>query len=287
MLRIHIPQTLHGQFLALLALPVVFFVLAGGYYSFVCLPENRNRAEQSRQQQESANDGQQIIFTPIGPLLVPPKHQRQAIWPNDRGDSENQEGSPFCDTRFTDVLLVIFTYCLVVIGWVGIRSSELTLRSLERADLSLLLGDHELPQVLINAAHAIGLVSARPQITWRFFNNGRSAASIDGIRAGYVLTTEEFPPDDAPFMGTQSINFLDATVASRDHSSEFYELRLESSLSRADLDSLAAGGACVFFFGAINYTDVFDGDRETVFCMRSERDGTLRYWGGRKYNYRK
>jgi hypothetical protein len=43
-----------------------------------------------------------------------------------------------CDeTKLTDLLLVYFTYCLVVVGWYGIRSNELTVKNLERAFLSV------------------------------------------------------------------------------------------------------------------------------------------------------
>jgi hypothetical protein len=41
------------------------------------------------------------------------------------------------DTKFTDLLLAFFTYCLVIVGWFTIRSSERTVQNLERAFLAV------------------------------------------------------------------------------------------------------------------------------------------------------
>jgi hypothetical protein len=54
---------------------------------------------------------------------------------------------------------------------------------------------------------------------------------------------------------------------------------------KAIIDQLSAGALAIFFYGGINYTDIFGDEHVTVWCMRSERDGTYRYWGGQKYNY--
>jgi hypothetical protein len=42
---------------------------------------------------------------------------------------------PANEYRVTDVLIVFFTYCLVIVGWFGIRSNQRTVRDLERAYL--------------------------------------------------------------------------------------------------------------------------------------------------------
>ena len=41
------------------------------------------------------------------------------------------------ETKFTDLLLAYFTYCLVIVGWFTIRNSERTTQNLERAFLQI------------------------------------------------------------------------------------------------------------------------------------------------------
>src|SRR5262245_23378725 len=41
------------------------------------------------------------------------------------------------ESKFTDLMLAFFTYCLVIVGWFTIRNSERTIRNLERAFLSV------------------------------------------------------------------------------------------------------------------------------------------------------
>lgn len=40
-----------------------------------------------------------------------------------------------CNASPTDIALVFFTYCLVVVGWVTMRSNEKTMREIERGRL--------------------------------------------------------------------------------------------------------------------------------------------------------
>jgi hypothetical protein len=42
----------------------------------------------------------------------------------------------FWDIRFTDIAVVLFTYCLVVVGYFTMKSSEKTVRDIERAQVS-------------------------------------------------------------------------------------------------------------------------------------------------------
>ena len=47
---------------------------------------------------------------------------------------EYLEGSGFCDeAKITDLALVLFTYCLVIVGWFGIRSGERNTEATERS----------------------------------------------------------------------------------------------------------------------------------------------------------
>ena len=70
--------------------------------------------------------------------LAEPKHQ----------DTENHSEQPdksisafarrvICDARSTDIGIMFFTYCLVIVGWFGIRSDERSTEAVERAYLFL------------------------------------------------------------------------------------------------------------------------------------------------------
>lgn len=71
-----------------------------------------------------------------GPRLFLPKQEQQTYQLNARAENagENGPASLLCDElRITDVGIVFFTYCLVVVGWFTLRSSEQTARKAERA----------------------------------------------------------------------------------------------------------------------------------------------------------
>jgi hypothetical protein len=42
----------------------------------------------------------------------------------------------FCDAKITDLAVAYFTYCLVIVGWFGIRGSQKAAEIVERAYLS-------------------------------------------------------------------------------------------------------------------------------------------------------
>jgi hypothetical protein len=87
----------------------------------------------------------------------------------------------YCDeSRFTDFLIAYFTYCLVVIGWFGIRSTEANSESLERA-------------YIFHGYSPLEFRGSQAKFTLVMINSGRMPAVIKEI--GYkFLTRADLPP---------------------------------------------------------------------------------------------
>ena len=60
-----------------------------------------------------------------------------------------------CKSDMTDIALVFFTYCLVIIGWATMRSNELTMREIERA--RVFAGPYSNVQPLLDGTFEIGI----------------------------------------------------------------------------------------------------------------------------------
>ena len=214
------------------------------------------------------------------------REQRQTGANQDAAPNQGREDDPkplLCDTRLTDILLVFFTYCLVIVGWATMRSNEDTVKRLERADITPLPGNITLRTIIAQAQVTPGNLPSRPSATIQLHNSGRTAATILNVRIGHIIA--ESLPDEPPFFGTASTPVLEQVVAGEAYS-DSVDAWLDRMPTIADIDGVRSGQMAAFLYGAVNYTDIFGDDRETVWCLRSERDGTYRYWGGRKYNYR-
>jgi hypothetical protein len=91
------------------------------------------------------------------------------------------------DLRLTDLALVFFTYCLVIVGWFSLRASERNLETLERAymfhgysPLEFRGDQARFTLVMINAGRMPGGVK---EVGWKFLRRNDlppSRSQIDG-----------------------------------------------------------------------------------------------------------
>jgi hypothetical protein len=107
---------------------------------------------------------------PIFAEWISATEHQQASGQNEQPATHNYRfwsGEWFCgDLKITDLALVFFTYCLVVVGWYTMRSNERTLHDMERAHLfiSLVAGSLQVTLdqklnvhvVLMNLGRSIG-----------------------------------------------------------------------------------------------------------------------------------
>jgi hypothetical protein len=89
----------------------------------------------------------------------------------------------FCgDLKVTDLALVYFTYCLVVVGWFTLRSNERALQEIERARVSL---------STLKFSRLGGDIRDRnkvPTVTVGFTNHGKTVARVIDVRLDMRVT---------------------------------------------------------------------------------------------------
>jgi hypothetical protein len=87
------------------------------------------------------------------------------------------------DSRFTDFLIAYFTYCLVVVGWFGIRNTERQTRNLERA---FIFGTPEIDAEKTDSGDGSTFVQIM------LHNTGRTAGTVKVIYGEVSPTTEPY-----------------------------------------------------------------------------------------------
>jgi hypothetical protein len=220
---------------------------------------------------------------PNGPLWLLNAEQPEPESSSAPIGGQSEQEPIFCETRFTDVLLVFLTYCLVIVGWSGIRMTVAAQQNMERAVLSLLFKEVDLARPVVSGtAGDQKILVIQPELRWAFFNSGRTAAFIESAMIGFIASGDA--PPVPPYHDIEEFHFLDKTVAQND-SGEIASIKLDKRLPNAEIDLLKNGALFIWFYGAVNYLDVFEQPHETVFCFRSERDASLRMWGGKRYNH--
>jgi hypothetical protein len=164
-----------------------------------------------------------------------------------------------CDARFTDITLVYFTYCLVIVGWFTMRTGERTSKDLERA-------------VIIGAIKASpardenGNMVLFPQ----FINYGRSFALLKEIRIGVS--------DDEPLSGTPDYSQL---------TSHRYDLVIYPNAPnfRDERVTVIHPAQKPFYcFGYFKYMDIFRSEHTSRFCGRVHPDLRLEIAGHTAWN---
>jgi hypothetical protein len=165
--------------------------------------------------------------------------------------SENDDVGPLpnllCDVRITDIALVYFTYCLVIVGWFTLRSGERTSRDLERA---IIVGG----PTANPGRDAEGNIILIPQ----FANYGRSFASLKEIRIGVS--------DDEPVSSTPDYSRLET------HQHDLVVHPDAKNVRDPHAGVTHSIGEPFYCFGYFKYLDIFRREHTSRFCGRMHPD---------------
>lgn len=151
-----------------------------------------------------------------------------------------------CEVRVTDIALVYFTYCLVIVGWSTMRSGERTSRDLERA---IIVGGPT-----ANPGHDEGNMILIPQ----FANYGRSFALLKEIRIGVS--------DDEPVSSTPDYSRLEI------HQHDLVVHPDAKNVRDPHASVTHSIGKPFYCFGYFKYLDIFRREHTSRFCGRMHPD---------------
>ena len=155
----------------------------------------------------------------------------------------------FCrNLKVTDLALVWFTYCLVVVGWFQIENTERTIQDLERA---FIYGGTMPIEALSGAFEGwnnFELIAA---------NYGRTNGIIKEV---YWVLSEQEPPGDVPtYKGAQFKRF-ETAISPSTPTDKF--MRIETVAKPSNF------GGDFFVYGCIKYKDIFGKTHLCRFCNK-------------------
>jgi hypothetical protein len=152
------------------------------------------------------------------------------------------------ETKFTDLLLAFFTYCLVIVGWFTIRNSERTVQNLERAFLAV--GATKI-QKNLRPADDQGYTSPFVRMTLYVHNTGRTGAIITKV---YGEFSETPPAGNKPIYQHGMDHIADFSIAAG----------VSSDLTPFNFETDFMGNQ--FFWGYVEYLDIFKIRHTARFC---------------------
>lgn len=152
------------------------------------------------------------------------------------------------DTKVTDILLAFLTYCLVIVGWFGIRSSERTTHELERA---YIFGTPQIDQ----SQKKVGTTFIEVMLQ----NYGRTMGTVEIVYGEVSLSTE---PHGKPIYKNGSARVANGAIAPT----------LREAI-RAPVTFECPTDKDFFFFGFITYSDLSRRPHVSRFCAKIFADG--------------
>jgi hypothetical protein len=160
------------------------------------------------------------------------------------------------EIKITDLALVFFTYCLVLVAYFQLRSNEYILKESERAHVfANLKGD---------------VIGTNAQISISAVNTGRSPCIIKGIVGKF---SKEIPTIWSNYSGSKKFDY-DISIAPN----QTFVPHLPASFT-----SPAANN--IFFYGYIYYEDIFQERHQSRFCLKLDfTTGQTVSCGPRKLN---
>ncbi len=177
---------------------------------------------------------------------------------------ENDIAAPLrnllCEARVTDIALVYFTYCLVIVGWFTMRSGERTSRDLERA----IIGGG--PYIANPSRDAEGNMILTPQ----FANYGRSFALLKEIIIG---VSDDEPSSSTPNYSGLAIHRYDLVIHPDAKNVRDDHISVTHSIEKP-----------FYCFGYFKYHDVFRREHTSRFCGRVHPDHRLEIAGHPAWN---
>jgi hypothetical protein len=158
-----------------------------------------------------------------------------------------KETALVCDAKGTDLGLLYFTYCLVIVGWFGIRSNELTVQSLERAFLAV--GPTQVRH-FYKPPDECGVTKHVIRLTLHVHNTGRTGATIKKVYGEF----SRVPPGDKVAYKNGSEVITDLSVAAGE----------KNELTPIAFEDEFIGDQ--FFWGYLEYFDIFKINHTSRFC---------------------
>jgi len=273
-------RSIAGTFFGLIFLGACFGIfLPAGYYSFVCRLQVANVEGHihSGAQQESADKRSPLTAVINSPAII----EQQLSESNEATSKDQDHDSPiFCDTRISDILLVFFTYCLVVVGWFTMRSNQETMRELERARFHPKFIRFER-----NSEH-----DPKPTIHYGFINTGRSVGTVYSflIVATVVGPITGSEPD---YLGRRPFRMMNgihpgSTLGTEPPDGLMMPHVIQPDVTPADYAAMAAGERIILVRGYIQFKDVYGISRTQRFAAGTSRriDGNLLGFDAGSYN---
>jgi hypothetical protein len=265
--------SLEAQFWIAILIGMLAFVGAGAWLSY---PHHTNEAAKPpAHEQQNPSNPNTVPPNVIGTVVIAAPNQSSHASAKG-GDAAGYNKPPlgFWDAKITDLALVLFTYCLVVVGWATMRSGERSVRMLERGflflevvtdgaggspkggikDIKFMPDDAEVDSAVKDSDTRGAIIGVR------FRNHGRTPAVITSLRSNVRyfpgtprLTAKELKLPEGPFV-----------VRSGELSHEFYD---GFSITYGEWKSRYDDGG-IYLIGEIFYLDIFQRPHTTGFCWK-------------------
>src|SRR5579864_83543 len=203
---------------------------------------------------ESFNAHQNKSDTGIStPTEGPDEHASHQTNHSDAAENEYWPYTLLCgEMKLTDLALVFFTYCLVVVGWFTMKSNERTSQDIERSHVFLAID--------IKRRWITNLPGGQNfEVRFAFKNHGKTHAIVVKIEAE-VRTVAKLPES----IREQAIEMPPGLTIGAGETTE--EFRVINHVTDADFAMLPNGGRVVLFVGTIQYRDIFGKLHSTGFC---------------------
>lgn len=131
------PLSLRVMFVLLIGIGIIVFLALIGLGTWLSYPTQTDTTQQPAHTEKRAEQPHNVPANIIGTIIMaapseaPPSGTKGA----DGAQKPEQKSFGFWDATVTDLALVFFTYCLVIVGWATMRSNESTLQEIERGRL--------------------------------------------------------------------------------------------------------------------------------------------------------
>lgn len=183
------------------------------------------------------------------------------------------------ELKFTDLALVLFTYCLVIVGLHQMRITDETVKRSERAILFV----GKIQAILFPPEAPPGNEKPWPRFGYNFANLGRTAAIIDRVEVG-MFVGNKIPPNT----GYSECRARDGErVLAAGESTEMYVAHMERHFTPLEIEEINNGKQVAFMFGFVRYDDIFGYVQSYSFCFQYHPEiKGVAVSGGEQYNFR-
>ncbi|HTW35213.1 MAG TPA: hypothetical protein VMD53_11405 [Rhizomicrobium sp.] len=120
---------------------------------------------------------------------------------------------------------------------------------------------------------------------WNIINYGRTPAIIREVRVAVRRTATDLVADDWAELERTTLEREVLSAGEMLFENSIWTRDPDKSMDDGIATALQAGSLFVYFFGHVDYEDVFGLDHEVQFCWRYSR-GHWRRWGGSAHNFR-